>query len=125
MQIIMAMDRAKSHTSSLWFIGSTTIANNAAMLTGIKKPDDCNTDDEFVFYTNYVVQYRSSQLKCDSDDPDIEEGNWSLSNDEQIITINIKQLERDSTIDLLTSEKLKVTTKEWDMPVTITFSAKK
>lgn len=89
-----------------------------------EEPEDCNADDELIFYTNKEALYKDNELKCHPDAPDMVEGSWSFSEDEESLTIIAGPAAGKGIIEELTDSRLKVIFEETGVPVTITFRPK-
>ena len=85
----------------------------------VQEPEECNTDDELVFYSNKDLIYKNNDLKCTFAEPSTMAGKWSLSEDKKMINISAGPITGTAAIDDLTADRLKITSNTIGVPVTI------
>lgn len=85
----------------------------------VQEPEPCSADDELIFYSNKDLIYKQNALKCTPNDPAMVAGTWSLSEDEQKINISAGPITGTADIDDLTSSRMKITSNNLGVPVTV------
>lgn len=90
----------------------------------VQEPEACSADDELIFYSNKDLIFKQNELKCSPDDPAMVAGTWSLSADEQKINISAGPITGTADINDLSSSRMKITSNDLGVPVTITLIPK-
>lgn len=100
-------DEPKSRPALLterpWTLASVGVDINNDNKADLPFPlDDCNNDDTFTFRNDGTGTVDQGANKCDPDDPQSEEFDWSLNNDETVMSVSSSTLFLNGELTIIT-----------------------
>jgi outer membrane usher protein FimD/PapC len=107
---VPATTRVDLLTAKSWRLSTATVtANGLPVPTSLVLPA-CTSDDTFKFNLDKTVIQDAGATKCNSTDPQTQNGTWSFNNDQSKLTIAIpgSLLSGEADIKELTSSTLRI-----------------